>query len=364
MAEAIIDDPAPRLLLYALGGGLGHLQRATALGRAAARLGHAVHLLTNSPFASFLPIEPELGRAGAVTRLPPDRDPARVVPKIRRIVTETDYDALVVDTFPRGLAGELADLLPALGAAKFWTQRDIDPRYAKAADLASLAGEFDVVFFPGEAGPVAPPAPAAAVHTAPWLVRRADELLATGAARRVLGAPDSDSPLVAVVGCGGPAEIAEGAAVAASLTSELGARALVRTASPEGDRARADAGHWPLLEALPGVDVLVGAGGYNTVYEARATDTPLVALARPRRYDRQTRRLRDGERAKTKREVIAKVACHLGQIPAGGAPPRAFPDGAGEAARVIDETLRARWRRGGARRKAPQLGRDHSSTPR
>nr|AAK64436.1 unknown [Myxococcus xanthus DZF1] len=40
---------AGRWLVYALGGGMGHLTRASALARAASRRGHAVVLLTNSP---------------------------------------------------------------------------------------------------------------------------------------------------------------------------------------------------------------------------------------------------------------------------------------------------------------------------
>ena len=48
---------------------------------------------------------------------------------------------------------------------------------------------------------------------------------------------------------------------------------------------------WPLLVALPGADLLIGAGGYNTVYESRAIGVPLLAKGQSRLYDRQKRRL-------------------------------------------------------------------------
>ncbi|MGH1395704.1 MAG: glycosyltransferase, partial [Trichormus sp.] len=48
--------------------------------------------------------------------------------------------------------------------------------------------------------------------------------------------------------------------------------------------------HHPGIECLAAADVVVGAGGYNTVYECVAVGVPLVALALPRLYDRQTKR--------------------------------------------------------------------------
>ena len=51
-----------RWLIYALGGGLGHLSRAIALARVAARAaGRTIRVLTNSPFAASVPIEREQG---------------------------------------------------------------------------------------------------------------------------------------------------------------------------------------------------------------------------------------------------------------------------------------------------------------
>ena len=49
-----------RCLVYALGGGLGHLTRGIALARAAGRRGIHSTILSNSPFAQSLPVAGEL----------------------------------------------------------------------------------------------------------------------------------------------------------------------------------------------------------------------------------------------------------------------------------------------------------------
>lgn len=103
-------------------------------------------------------------------------------------------------------------------------------------------------------------------------------------------------------------------ALAARLDDHLDGAVLVRLASVEGPGGIGrNPGPiiWPLLEVMAGIDVLVGSGGYNTVHEARTTATPLVALARPRKYDRQDLRLSRDESASDEADVLHRVAEHL-----------------------------------------------------
>ncbi|MFP2900405.1 hypothetical protein ACLEQD_29190, partial [Corallococcus sp. 4LFB] len=95
---------------------------------------------------------------------------------------------------------------------------------------------------------------------------------------------------------------------------------------------------WPALAVLRGVDVLVGAGGYNTVQEARATGTPLVAWARPRLYDRQALRLTEAERVGDAAELEAKVASVLQE--AFHARPAAWDNGVHAAVEAIERVAR------------------------
>ena len=68
-----------RWLIYALGGGAGHLTRATGLARAAIRSnavlpsGIEICILTNSPFADVMPISSELGVGHEVIRIASDQ---------------------------------------------------------------------------------------------------------------------------------------------------------------------------------------------------------------------------------------------------------------------------------------------------
>ncbi len=258
--------PCPdRWLIYALGGGLGHLTRALALARAAWRRGHSIRLLTNSPFVNALPIEGELGPAGTVPRIDPTLDRHAVALVIRAALDMRDFDAFVVDTFPRGLGGELAGLLEKLDCPKVLIHRDLDPSYVRWADLRAYAAHFDCLLLPGEDAPLGDLPHAR--RTAPWLVRDAAELLDRPAARRRLGLKENDArPVVVVTACGRREEIEVAHARAARLDAFLAGAAAIRCASVVGPGLFL----WPLLEVMPGIDVLVGAGGYNTVHEARA----------------------------------------------------------------------------------------------
>lgn len=321
-----------RWLLYALGGGLGHLTRAVALGRAARRSGHTVDVVTNSPFASALPLEAELGE-GHVHRLGAELDKHAVREAIEWLLDSMRPEVLVVDTFPRGLGGELAPLLPGVKARKVLVHRDLHPDYVERFGLARFVEAFDRLIVPGE------PAPFAhhplAVSTPPWLVLDAGELLDVPAARRKLGVPEEAeaAPVVAVVACGRPEEVLEYTRLAETLQRGLGPSALVRLLAPEAPPRL-----WPAFAVMRGIDVLVGAGGYNTVQEARATGTPLVAIARPRLYDRQALRLRSSERIASLDEALERVRCLLPSGARRERPTPAFVNGAHEAVRLIEET--------------------------
>jgi len=274
-----------RWLIYALGGGLGHLVRGLALARAAVRTGVDVRLLTNSPFAGLVPLADELDSESVVIDADAERD--EVAARVRAELDHRDFDLLVVDTFPRGLAGELAGL--DIGTPRALVHRDLSPTYVEQFDLRAVVRTYDLVLLPGERGPLADDS---AVETAPWLIRDADELASPEDARTELGVTD-ESPLVCVVASGKAEEIAAAEERVRQLAEHLGNRAHVRFLSVL--KIGSCPPFWPLIRLLPGVDLLVGSGGYNTVYEARATGTPLLAIPQQRLYDRQDQRLRAEE---------------------------------------------------------------------
>ncbi|MEB3147495.1 MAG: UDP-N-acetylglucosamine--LPS N-acetylglucosamine transferase, partial [Sphaerospermopsis sp.] len=95
-------------LIYALGGGWGHLNRALSLGRIAAKE-KKVNIITNSPYT------PQINSEGCTLHcISNNAGFAETCQQVREIILNTDCDRLIIDTFPRGLGGELADILPQL----------------------------------------------------------------------------------------------------------------------------------------------------------------------------------------------------------------------------------------------------------
>jgi len=247
-------------LIYALGGGWGHLTRAMALARAAPADCRA-RILTNSPYAELAGVE-----CGEKVDL-------------------AGVDCLIVDTFPRGLVGELVDVLPSFSGVKVLVARDLNPRYADGFKLREFVeSHYDLVLSPGDGAEYV----SGAHVTAPWLIRSADELLPRGRAFELLDV-DGSRPCVAVCASGNRNELAWYEKVACNLLQA-------------GAQVRVIASYWPAFELYNAVDVVVGGGGYNTVYECVACGIPLIARPWPRKYDRQ------GLRAKRAGAAIVEEA--------------------------------------------------------
>lgn len=321
-----------RVLLYALDGGLGHATRGLALARQLLRAGARGELLVASRLAAAIPLEAELGPRGLVRRLDPEQGPAALRAAVAAAFAAATPAAVVVDTFPRGLLGELPALLARSPAARVWVQRLLAPEYLAWAGLPGSAPRFDLVLRPGEAVPGA--RGRRTLSTAPWLVRDARELLRPEAARAALGV-GSDLPLVVVAGAGTAEEVRAQGRLAERLAERLIGRAEVRLLAPPGPPAPGLVARWvwPLLSHLPGVDLLVGAGGYHTVHEARATGTPLLALARPRLYDRQALRLRPEELARDEDDLLARASARCPAVRRAGRPD--YAQGAADASAAL-----------------------------
>ena len=197
--------------------------------------------------------------------------------EVTRQIADVCPKCLVVDTFPRGLVGDLVDTLVAFPGRKVLVQRDLNPEYVDAYDLTTFTHHsYDLIIDSGDTG-----------TADPWLVRSAAELPATGNARERLGI-SGDKPCVLVLAAGNPEEMAWYGAVAARLhrTGTIHVRCIAPECPP-GCPPACWRSYWPAIDLLPAADVVVGGGGYNTVYECLACDVPLIARSWPRKYDRQ-----------------------------------------------------------------------------
>jgi hypothetical protein len=311
-------------LLYALGGGCGHLTRAAALARIAGRE-HAVRVLTNSRYAALVAERlPDLDLVVLDPAMPAEAARAAVLREIER----ARPSHLVVDTFPRGIGGELAGVLPGLDARRILVHRDLNPQYVAAAGLREfVSGSFDLVVAPGRGeGEQFGDLPCA-IETEPWLVRSAEELRA-----------GSGEPCVLVCSAGNPEEQSWYGEIAARLV-QAGARVrCVALELPAGCPADCWVRYWPAMDLYADAGVVVGGAGYNTVHECAAWGVALVARAWERKYDRQE--MRAGRHAHVTLVCEAAKAARLAlryMRQARIAPAPRFVNGAETAARRIAE---------------------------
>lgn len=275
-------------IIYALGGGWGHLTRALSLGRIVAT--HTkVRIITNSPYA--LEIENE---GCLVHRIPQDFGFSATCLKVRDILYHTHCDRLIVDTFARGLGGELVDILPELHhIPRILIHRYINPQYVAAKNLRSFVSDnFDRIIIPGE-GKNLPLCDLPIVkHTAPWLIRSSQELPEPNTTRSHILKVDKTAKMILICASGQPSELSIFGQLALKIHEnfpDCAVRLLAPTCPVECPQALW-VSHHPGIECIAAADIVVGSAGYNTVYECAAVGVPLVAIAFPRLYDRQEKR--------------------------------------------------------------------------
>jgi hypothetical protein len=311
--------------IYAMGGGWGHLTRAAALARAAHRH-RPVRILCNSPYAALVRNRfPELD----IISLDPAISVTAARHQVAHQVQLSNPGCLIVDTFARGLGGEIVDLLKTFPGTKVLVQRDLNPQYTASAGLpAFIASQYDVVLAPGEAVEGLPQA----IVTAPWLIRSDHELLPLDQARQILRL-EPDQPCVIVCAAGNPDELEWYGAVVSqllALDAKLSVRCIAPTC-PRGCPPECWISYWPAMDLYRAASVVIGGAGYNTVHECEACGIPLIARPWPRKYDRQAVRAARASNITVQEPREAAIAA-LRQIShAPRQPPTEFPNGTEEA---------------------------------
>jgi Glycosyltransferase family 28 C-terminal domain len=275
-------------LIYALGGGWGHLTRALSLGRIATTQRN-VKIITNSPYAQQIDDE-----GCFIYLISENAGASQTCLHVREILSNTAYDRLIIDTFPRGLGGELVDILPKLDhIPRILIHRDINSRYVAAKNLRNFVIEnFDKVIVPGEGEDLAFCDLPIVQHTDPWLIRNCWELPDKATTRSHILRVDQSVKTILVCASGKTSELALFGKLALQLQQnfpDCAVRILAASCPPECPEALWIS-HHPGIECLAAADVVIGGAGYNTVYECAAVGVPLVALALERLYDRQDKR--------------------------------------------------------------------------
>lgn len=291
-----------RWVIYALGGGLGHVTRALALARIAARK-CPVTVLTNSEHVPFIMASEGWRKEACQLDLTVVQLRAADTTEGMRHEVDTfflersDVECLVVDTFPRGLVGDLVNILPRLQATKVLIARDLNPDYVERFAVTDFVeSNFDMLLNPGEGARTTLPVLCGnyCYETEPWLIRSKHELAVLRHQMRCdLGVLDAESAgdqiLLVVCASGNARDLA----YFGSLTERVARKfpeLVVRCLSPLLPSTCPPSlwiSYWPGIEVIAAADVVLGAAGYNTLNECIAIGVPLICVPRRRLYDRQ-----------------------------------------------------------------------------
>ena len=293
-------EAKPPLIYYAPGAGLGHLTRGIAILRQwRKRTGYPALLLSYSPFA------PLARKEGIGVREIPGPDPGA----LKRLLARAGPRALVVDTFPRGIMGEMADLVPALGIPTILIQRYLNPAYLRQFNVAAFVSRFYRL-----------------------LVRLADALPAQTLSQQTVDVPPvtireaHELPPVTQRAGWLFADWGEG--------SEPFIQAAQEAAARQGKTLRVvrPAESYPAVDQMASHELVVCGGGYNLYHEAALTGTPAIFVPGRRMYDDQF--------ARTAAAVQARTPAALGAL-LQGFPPEPLPSHSGEGAAAVVAVIQA-----------------------
>jgi hypothetical protein len=290
----------PPLIYYAPGGGLGHLTRGIAILRQwRKRTGRPALLLSYSPFA------PLARKEGISVREIPGPDAGA----LKRILDRAGPRALVVDTFARGIMGEMADLVPSLDIPTILIQRYLNPAYLRQFNVTAFVGRFYRLVV--RLADALPPQTLSqqTVDVPPVTIRETRELppVTQRAGWLFVDWGEGSEPFI---------QAAQEAAVRQGKT--------LRVARP--------AESYPAVDQMVGHELVMGAGGYNLYHEAALTGTPTIFVPGRRMYDDQF--------ARTAAAVQARTPAALGTL-LQGFPPEPLPSHSGEGAAAAVAVIQA-----------------------
>ncbi len=257
-----------RCVAYAMGGGRGHQTRARNLHRALKRLEPAVQTFLCVPEDRVAQVEP-----GLTMLVPPSREPKALTDWIATILERYRPHLFLVDTFPRGVLGEMSGL--RFKAPSVLITRWVAPAYYQHPPVRRALESFEAVFwtepksdpsFPGEL-------------TEPVVDDR--PVLSRAEARQALGV--GENPLILALPWteGLPWRRSEESLRA--LCSRRGWELRVAGTGSPYDFSRAD-------RYLSGADLVLSASGYNAYYEVTKHHRPALWVPQPRKTDDQALR--------------------------------------------------------------------------
>ncbi|NJK34988.1 MAG: hypothetical protein HC919_08590 [Oscillatoriales cyanobacterium SM2_2_1] len=270
--------------MYALGGGWGHLVRALAFARIASRH-HPIVILTNCPHLPLIQSssswQKEVKEFGLQLRfipIPSEATIDSVCHEMPKIIRDIAPEVLFVDTFPRGIVGDLVPILPKMQQCqRIFVHRDISPNYL----LAYHIEEFVLKHY-SQTVSVERFTPLSHIGTTsePWVMRSSREL----------GPGNQEAGIVICVS--GKVEEQELFEMVSLKLCHLTKKITILSARHPKivNKNIIWSRHFPGIEVINKAELVVGSGGYHTVYECQVTRKKLISITFSRLYDQQKRR--------------------------------------------------------------------------
>ncbi len=285
-----------KYLIYALGGGWGHLNRCLSLAvTQASCVGtkNQVSIIINSPYFPYIQDKINSIYCNFIN---PETNFQETCKIVQEIVLKNDYNCLIIDTFPRGLGGELTDILPTLKAKKILIHRDLNPRYIQVKNLEEFVfNNYDLILIPGDGENLPFSHFPNTYITKPWLIKNYDQLISFDQAYFLLKINHKlpQQKVIIILASGEIKELEIYGEIANILNKNN--NYIVRIISaikPQNCPQEIWQFYYPAIDILPIADIIIGGGGYNTISEAITLKIPLIVLPQPRLYDRQITRIK------------------------------------------------------------------------
>ena len=278
------------ILIYALGGGMGHMARASALAKELHAAGAGKPTVIATPGSTRLFDSDEF----TIKMLFPPDDPSEFRAVIIDELKKSRHKLLVVDALPMGLMGELREYFKRFKGKKALICRLLRQDYREHMNVDEFVmNNYDLVVR-------CEPLPRNflrhpnSVTVPPILAKNPSEMLSAEEARRRLGVKKNKFLVLAV-----SADSMERAedffkTVHERVRKVRDGKVELRFASPYGEPspAAAHTRYYPLMELLPGADLVIGHAGYHLYHECAAAGVAALLNPRPRLHDDQTARMK------------------------------------------------------------------------
>jgi len=246
-------------------------------------------------------------------------------------------DRVIVDTFPRGIAGELDAFLPNISCTKILISRYLNQKYIESIDIDKSLQSYNAVVHPKDS--LARPSYLKQFFsTEPWLLCSADEIFSQEKARQHLQlVRENAAPVIGFLGSGQMQEIIQAYQWAKRLRDDCPQLQVVFFTLEDLEEDSALCRKiWPAMQVYPALDLLVCSGGHNAINEAKVTNTQILVIPRKRRYDRQDLRATERPLVTSYKEI--RIVCESLKIDSyrQQKPYADFANGAQKACTIIE----------------------------